>query len=331
MPLKKPNNQYNGFKNMKRFKKLIFFGLISVAIFIFLFKKISIVDIIIAFKAVDFRFSFIAFGLYITANIFRAWRFDLILGKQVGFKRFLNIVFLQNFFSMLLPFRLGELSYVRMVHKNGINIGHNIASLLGTRIFDLLSIIIIFTIALLFSYQSMPNSANLFLFTGSLMVLGVIFLVIFVFYSQRVVNFSEKILKKFGFYDRKIPQYFIEKSKEVAEGFLNFRKEEKLIKIAAQSFIIWILIYLSGFILIKGAGIELDFWQSFFVYGFPILIGLAPFFVLGGLGFYEGSIILGLTLFGINKEIATTVSLILHVQELLFVGALAGVSLIKYD
>jgi len=35
--------------------------------------------------------------------------------------------------------------------------------------------------------------------------------------------------------------------------------------------------------------------------------------------------------FGINKEIATAVSLILHIQELLFVAILAGVSLIKYD
>ncbi len=255
------------------------------------------------------------------ANIFRAWRFDLILGKQIGFKRFLNIVFLQNFFSMLLPFRLGELSYIRMVHKNGINIGQNIASLLGARIFDLLSIITIFTIALLVSYQNIPNSADLFLFVGSLMVLGILFLVIFIFYSQRIVNFSEKIL----------PQYFIEKLKEITEGFLNFRKERKLVKVAAQSFIIWILIYLSGFFLIKGTGIELDFWRSLFVYGFPSLVGLLPVFILGGLGFYEGSIILGLTLFGINRQLATTTSLILHVQELLFVIVLAGASFVIFN
>jgi hypothetical protein len=313
---------------VKQLKKLIFFGLISIAVFVFLFRKISIADIVNGFKAVDLRFSFIAFSLYIVANIFRAWRFNLILGKQIGFKIFLNIVFLQNFFSMLLPFRLGELSYVRMVHKNGINIGYNIASLLGARIFDLLSIVTIFTIALLVSYQNIPNSADLFLFLGSLMFLGVLFLVIFVFYSQKIVNFSEKILKKLSVYSRKITQYFIEKSKEIAEGFLNFRKERKLVKVAAQSFIIWILIYLSGFFLIKGAGIELDFWQSFFVYGFPSLVGIVPVFILGGLGFYEGSIILGLMFFGINKEIATTTSLILHVQELLFVIVLAGASFI---
>ncbi len=316
---------------MKRFKKIIFFGLISVAVFIFLFKKISVADMVIAFKAVDFRFSFIAFSLYITANIFRAWRFDLILGKRIGFKNFLNIVFLQNFFNVLLPFRLGELSYVRMVHKNGINIGHNIASLLGARIFDLLSIITIFSIALLASYKNIPNSADLFLFVGGLMVLGILFLVIFIFYSQGVVNFSEKILKKFGFYNRKIPQYFIGKSKEITEGFLNFRKERKLVKVAAQSFIIWILIFSSGFFLIKGLGIELGFWRSLFVYGFPSLVGLVPVFILGGLGFYEGSIILGLTLFGINKEIATTASLILHVQELLFVIILAGASFVIFN
>lgn len=307
---------------MKRFKKLIFFGLISIAIFIFLFKKISIADLTTAFRAVDLRFSFIAFSLYIAANIFRAWRFDLILGKQVGFKKFLNIVFLQNFFSMLLPFRIGELSYVHMVRKNGINIGRNIASLLGARIFDLLGIITIFTIALLFSYQGIPNSAGLFLFAGSLMVLGIAFLIIFIFYSQKVVNFSEKIL----------PRYFIEKLKETAEGFLNFRKEKKLVKVAAQSFIIWILIFLSGFFLIKGTGIELGFWRSLFVYSLPSLVGFVPVFILGGLGFYEGSIIFGLALFGVNKEIAIAASLVLHVQELLFVIVLAGASvvIIKY-
>ena len=224
MSLKKPNSESGNLKNMKRFKKLIFFGLISIVVFVFLFKEISIANIVAGFKAVDFRFSFIALGLYIAANIFRAYRFNLILNEEISVKKFLRIVFLQNFWNVILPFRLGEISYVHMVHKSGVNIGQNIASLLGARIFDLLSIITIFTIALLFSYQGIPNSASLFLFAGSLMVLGVIFLIIFIFYSQKIVNFSEKILRKLGFYNRKIPQYFIEKSKEITEGFLNFRK-----------------------------------------------------------------------------------------------------------
>lgn len=313
---------------MKNFKKLFFFGIVSFLVFLVVVRQIDITDMTGVLKSLNWRFSLAAFLLYFAANILRAFRFDLILGHRIGFWPFLKIVFFQNFYSAFLPFRLGELSYIHMVNKNNINIGHNIASLIGARVMDLSSIIIIFTTALLFSYRGIPGAGNLFLLATGLMIAGVVLGVIFIFYGRNTVNFLESKLSKTRFYDYGAVRYLFEKLKEIADGFLNFKKEKSFLKILTLSLAVWIFIYLSGFALIRGVGVELNLWQAFFVYGFPILIGLTPFFVFGGLGAYEASVIFGLLLFGVNRGTAAAAGLILHAQELLFVVVLAAAAFI---
>lgn len=313
---------------MRNIKKIFFFGIASFLVFLVVVRQVDIADITGVLKSLNWKFSVAAFFLYVAANILRALRFDLILGNRIGFWPFLKIVFFQNFYSTFLPFRLGELSYIHMVNKNNINIGHNIASLIGARVMDLLSIIIIFTTALLFSYKSIPDAGNLFLLTAGLIIVSIIFGIIFIFYSRNTANFLESKLSKTRFYDREITRYLFEKFKEIANGFSNFKKEKSLSNILALSLAVWISIYFGGFVLIRGIGIELNLWQTFFVYGFPILIGLTPFFIFGGLGIYEGSVIFGLLFFGISRGTAAAVGLILHAQELLFVVILAAMAFI---
>ena len=148
---------------MRHIRKIFFFGIASFLVFLLVVRQVDIADIAGVLKSLKWKFSAAAFLLYVAANILRAFRFDLILESRIGFWPFLKIVFFQNFYSAFLPFRLGELSYIHMVNKNNINIGHNIASLIGARVMDLLSIIIIFTAEILFSYQSVPYAGNLFL------------------------------------------------------------------------------------------------------------------------------------------------------------------------
>lgn len=314
--------------NSGHIKKTVLFGIVSFVIFLLILQQISFEDLTNSFRAVKWQFSLLAFIFYIMANIVRAYRFNLILNKEIGIKIFLRIIFLQNFWGTLLPFRLGELSYIHMVNKNGINIGRNIASLIGARVLDLVSILAIFTITLTVIGSTSDITAILVWPIIILFVAVVVFGAIFIFLGKKIPDFFFLILKKTSFYKFQATQYILEKVKEITNGFFVFREKKILLKISLASLLIWILIYLCGLFLIRGVGINIGFWQMLFVYSFSILIGLVPVFIFNSVGIYEGVLIAGFMFFGINKKAAISMSFILHAQELIFVLILALIGFI---
>lgn len=309
---------------MKSVKKIIFFSLVSFLVFLLLLKQINFSDITSNFKQIQWQFSFLAFMSYIAANIFRACRFSLILNREISLGRFLQIVALQNFWSAILPLRLGEISYLHLVNKNGVKIGPNIASLIGARVLDFLVISGIFFVSLLFVSRSILSIGSLF--WAALVILA--FLAIagstFIFWNQKVIDYLSLIAEKASFGKFKLTPNLLGLLKKVSEGFNVFRGKKILISITLLSFFVWCSIFLSGFFLLNSVGLDMSFGRVLFVYSLPVLASLVPFFVLGGIGIYEASTASGLMLFGVSRELAISASLVIHLQELLFMLVFAA-------
>lgn len=303
----------------KSVKILIFTGLALVIVY-FLLSEITAGDILNNLKQLDFKFTALAFVLYFAVNLVRAYRFDLILGKSIGRLRFLYIVFIQNFFNIILPFRLGELSYIHLVSKNSdISLGRNITSLIGVRLFDLFAAVTVFVISILWLSNGFIDSMAFFWVGAGLILIIFLVFISLVFCGAKIINFFQKY---------QLSRRIFEKFKEAIEGFSMFREKGLFVKISILSFVIWGMISVGGFFLFKSLNINLNFWQIVFVYALPGILSLTPIFVFGGIGSYEGSIAGGLMLLGISKEMAISDGFILHAQDLAFVLILALVGYI---
>jgi len=89
------------------------------------------------------------FMLYASSYFFRAWRFHLLLNREVSIKDLFNIVCVHNATNNLLPARTGELSYIYLLKKiNNKTVGDGIATLVVSRIFDFIALIILFFFAI---------------------------------------------------------------------------------------------------------------------------------------------------------------------------------------
>ena len=273
-----------------------------------------------AFKNFDWRFSFSAFGIYIVMNIFRALRFNFFLENKIGFKRFLKIVFLYNFWNQVMPFRSGELSYLYLVKKNKkVLIGENLASLVAARVFDLLVITLFALAGMFFVFKKGAPAFDI----NSGLWLGV-GLVIFIFVSVIFLNkkigvFFDFFLKKIGLLRFKIFSFLLERLKETLGAFSTIKSVKRFFVFLGYSACIWLVDFFVIWSMSFAAGIEVTFWQAIVSTSFLLLtIFILPFQTPVNLGTYEGSLTLVYLFFGFEKNIAVSAGLLIHIQNFVF-------------
>src|SRR3989344_5318874 len=145
-------------KLIKTFASLI----ISVILVYFLFKLVDPKDIYNTIINSNYYFILLALITYILVYIFRSLRFQILLKGDLMIKDLFPIVSIHNFFSMLLPFKTGELSYSFLLKKkSNISFKKSISNLLMARITDLFGIAVLFFISLSIFYILYRNNLNL--------------------------------------------------------------------------------------------------------------------------------------------------------------------------
>jgi uncharacterized protein (TIRG00374 family) len=300
--------------------KVILGILASGLLLFFIFKQIKLSDIIGQALQIKWPFTLSAFALYLAINSSRAWRFKIMLKNNTGLLHLLKIVFVQNFFNVILPMRLGELSYVHLINKTrSVSLGKNIASLFASRILDLLCVSITFLFSSLILRNAMIIPGYLLLAAGVFFLTMIIISVLLIFYGKSMVQVFYYILKTSRVSKWKIFSKILNILDETAAGFTEMKEKDVLFKIFLVSLFIWLLNFTEGSLLLKGVGIHLQFWSLIFVYTFPLLASVIPFLTFGSLGLYEGSTVFALFIFGIEKTTAVSSSLLLHTIDLLFV------------
>lgn len=309
---------------MRKYFRIIFV-LIGLTIFVFLLKQITLTDIVGHLQTINWFYVSGGFLVYIFINIVRAERFFRLADKVVSRRRFLYIIGIQNFFSVLLPFRLGELSYVYLVHKeNKVSIGKNLATLVASRVLDLLSVVSIFLVAFILVSRSI-DFPIIFVWVGVIMLFLIIILFLSLIYRTEQWNkFIGKVVSKCGLSGNKIAIKLSAKLGEVILGFANLRSEHLLLSSLLMSTIIWFASFVGGYFLLLGVGIKIGFWPSIFSYAMPLFISLTPFMSFGGFGSYEGSLVFGLFLFGLTGPAVIADSLLIHIADLIFAMIFSG-------
>ncbi|HTM19507.1 MAG TPA: lysylphosphatidylglycerol synthase transmembrane domain-containing protein [Kofleriaceae bacterium] len=282
----------------------------------FVLSQVSVDDLEALPHRIDPAYLALAFGLYLTANVARALRYRVLLGKRIGTARLLQVVFTQNFFNSFLPLRAGEVSYLVMVHQSGtVKPGANLASLVGARLLDFLAALLIPLAALpLTAAWDHPEHSVRGLAAIAAGAAGAIalFAALAIWQSARLARWLERRGERGeGRWHRGL-RHLADAVRALAE----LRSGRVLLPVLALSFGCWLLLYLASATILHGAGLPISTADGVFVNGLPSLVSMTPLYMFGGFGLFEGTVVFGLTLVGVPTEQAVSTSLLAHVAEL---------------
>jgi uncharacterized membrane protein YbhN (UPF0104 family) len=281
----------------------------------FVVRQLKWADLVALERSSDLRFLSLGFGAYFCANLLRAARFRALTGDRIPSASFLRTVIIQNLLNTFLPLRAGEASYLYMVHRSGVvKPGENIGSLLGARILDLLAALLIPALSLPLSKArgatGVPPLALL-----AVPLLGIALFALSLRKAEVLASFCASRANGSRIWVNR----GLSLGSDVLRSLSQLRGSSLLGRVTLLTASAWTLLYLSGYFSLIGIGLALPFFDCMFAYGFPVIISMMPFYMLGGFGVFEGTIGVGLNLVGVPLGLATAAGLALHVAELLFI------------
>ncbi|NQU98257.1 flippase-like domain-containing protein [Candidatus Woesearchaeota archaeon] len=275
---------------MNKHFKFIFGSLITIIILYFLLKDIPFNTFIVLAEKITVQVLFITFFTYLLMNLARAMRIKKIF-PSIKFSKLANIVFIHNMINNILPFRIGEFSYIYMIKKEKSS-SQAISSLMILRITDLIGVFLIFSCSLLF----IPLNDTITKLFGYILLI-VIASVVFIFGFAKINLLKFKIIK------------------DVRQSLKKYTPR-KISLLTVDSLIIWVLSFLFYYFFIIALGIELSFFQVVVAAVLIIFSTILPISGIGGFGTTELAWTIGLMIFGVEKNIAIMSGLLIHVIKI---------------
>lgn len=162
-------------KNRSRLWFTLFSVFISVGFFFYLFSTVSLGEIVAAIRGVSVGYVIVFVFFSFIMSLCRTWRYSLIIeasGYQTATVALFLVTLVRNFFSDLLPARLGTLVYIYLVQNRlGLPFGVAAASFGLSFIFDMLSLAFLILLAAIM--VSVNLISPLMIFSGGFILLAV--------------------------------------------------------------------------------------------------------------------------------------------------------------
>ncbi|MGJ3240690.1 MAG: lysylphosphatidylglycerol synthase transmembrane domain-containing protein [Anaerolineae bacterium] len=262
----------------------------------------------------------IAFMVYVLLNGFRALRFIALLNHgNLSLWRVFAIALYHNFLVRLLPFKLGEVAYiVLMRNRMGVRVEEGVSSLFGSRLLELLMIVLMGAISVLLASDLFPEGRGWALL---LVVLCLIGGVLGFYYIGAILRGLTRGLVRWS--DHMWLARLLDKTNQLAIEFERVRQPSIFLRALFWSCFTYSSSFAVNAILLYAIGLQLD------AVTLVILVSLGMFatafpFNISGFGAVELSWTFGLTLLvGMTPSEAASIGLMLNGFQLLS-AALAG-------
>lgn len=262
-----------------------------------------------------------ALGLHVLLYLLRTLRFQVLTeaGERPGFLAQLGITLSYGMASIVLPAKVGELSYVvysgRALGTRGETA---LAVLLVARMLDMASLALGMGIACLVA----PGPAWMVAAgAGALLVATAGFVVVWKGeWVVRVGLWMGRVLKlaRWG-----VGARAIEKAEGLGGALQEAARGGTLLQAVALSLAAWACVFLFCAVLARGLGIgELGFDEVVFGSGLAMLTSLVPLSAFASFGTLEAGWVLGFGFFGVGRELALATGTGLHLVQLANVVAL---------
>lgn len=247
------------------------------------------------------------------ATILRAFRWQIILAKsfKINFLRSLEGIVIGYFSNLILPFRGGEIiraHYVGVTTKNSTS--PIISTVVIERIFDGLSVGIIFIISLLLvGLQNKDYVEKVVALVIGLF--SVVFSILFIVEKRSAIlnaRLFQKIRSKLNLEEHRLFGYL----KEFLVGFKSISSFSFAFKLLIISSLIWLITSIGIIFSTMAFGHVVGYVESLVVLGilvFALSIPSTPGFI----GTFHAGMTYGLILFKIPYEVALNSSILFHV------------------
>lgn len=328
-------DRLNSQKNRSRIWYILFSAGISIGFLFYLFSTISLQDVTSVIRGISVKYVFIFLFFSLLMSLCRTWRYSLIL-EASGYRTSSIALFLvtlaRNFFSDLLPARLGTLVYIYLVQNRlGLPFGAAAASFGLSFIFDMLSLAFLILLAALMISSTLISPVMIL--TGGLVLL---------FISGSVLFFLPFFLKITGGLCLRflpVPERYRQK---LYQALADTRLDVEVVR---RQGIFWPILFLSlGVRCYKYLGLyalllALVIPLGYTVQSFPlpkVFLGLCsaelaaslPISGIAGFGAYEGAWTLVFKLFGYPEQIALLTSVSHHLITQIYGYSLGAMALL---
>lgn len=297
-------------------KRLLIPILITVGIIFFLLLQISLKDLYTLLITIDPLWAVLGIAAYSITTLLRALRFKwLIYSKDVTLSDFFRITTFYHLSLMVLPSKLGELSYPYFINKiSGMNITEGLASLIASRVYDLFIILIIFLFASI-GFQSFFK-INLF-FMMLLVILLIGFVLLAFFYMSSILRWFSNALGRIyqwtGSKNIKSFMWIQRKLNEMAEDFYAIKARRTYFLVSLISLASWIMIYATFYTFLRGFGIEIALLKMIFGSTVAVIANALPISGIGNWGTLEAGWTAGFLMAGLSKEKAIATGFGVHI------------------
>jgi uncharacterized protein (TIRG00374 family) len=297
-------------------KRLILSTLITVGIIVVLLLQISLKDLYTLLSTIDPLWAAIGSIAYLLATLFRTLRFKwLIYSKAIPFSDLFRITTFYHLSLMVLPSKLGELSYPYLLNKNsGMNVTEGLASLIVSRVYDFV-IVLMVLLSVSIGFQSLFKVNSTLLVLLATVLVG--FLVFGLFYMSSFLrglsNGLGRISNWTGSRNAKFVLWIQKKMSDMAEDFFAIKSRHTHFPVSLISLASWVMIFCTFYAYMKGFGVEIPLTRMIFGSTVGVVANALPVSGIGNWGTLEAGWAAGFLMVGLSKEKAIATGFGVHI------------------
>lgn len=297
-------------------KRFAFSLLVTVGIIFILFTQISLHDLYRLLKDVNPSWTVLGCFAYLLAIFLRALRFRwLIHSRRILLSELFHISVFYHLSLMVLPSKLGELSFPYFLNRRGgMSMTEGLASLIASRVYDFFIVLIIFLFAII-GFQGLLR-INLAL-TLSLFILLILAILFAFSHMSAFLMWVAALIGKMDEWDRlknsKTLLWIRRKLHEMAEDFYAIKARRTHVSVSLVSLGAWVSIFFVFYAFMRGFEIEVSLLKVVFASTIAVIANALPISGIGNWGTLEAGWAAGFLLVGLSKQEAIATGFGVHI------------------
>lgn len=315
-------------------KRLLPVGVTSMIVWLLLC-QIELATIWQMLAGADGRWLLVGLGLYLLTNVWRAYRFGALMNIKgiLAPLHLLPDMVLLSFLNNVLPARSGELSFPYIMHKrHDTPIGDTITFLLIVRIFDLLTIVILFLVFVGVAQAQLAVTTGLetgrLVGTVFMFLLPVLlFLALLPWLGKYGYQLLGWMLHRLGMTDGRLGSWLLVVGEKAVEAMGRVHNRAVYARVFFWSILGWLTTFAWFAAFMQAIGTPLRYPLVVVGASFATVSKAIPFMTVGGFGAHEAGWSVGFYLVGLPLEQAIASGFAVNILTLLASVLVVGVVL----